>query len=273
MVRINGFDLGAALAALKFFNLGDEEPVYSSNEILCNGLRLEGFTVLNPKQVTETSNPEDTVIQLSGGNRLLKTHNTLQGTTHVYYYNTPDNVQVYIDMDGVVADFEGFFIDMFGEERFKSMTPAELFGLHINGMIAGEEEQVFSKFKPLARAKELYEFLKPYNPIFLSSTGYSNSTRIEAQKLCWLWEQFGEKDESVFDFMDKAIFVNMSKKKAYYAAPNAILIDDRAHSIMPWTEAGGKGILHTSVDKTMEEFTKLYAEVKVQIKYKNKLKL
>ena len=42
--------------------------------------------------------------------------------------------------------------------------------------------------------------------------------------------------------------------KQDYAAPNAILIDDTVSNIEQWIEQGGIGILHTSWQKTIDEF-------------------
>ena len=270
MVRINGVDLRAALAALKFFNLGVDQTFGANNTDLCEQLKAEGYDVLNPAEQLKESldtygqSTEDMVIHLSSGLDSLRFYHKSEDDVCVYYHNTPDNIQVYVDMDGVVANFEGFFIDMFGKERFESMTPKELWGTHMNNMLTAEED-VFAAFKPLDRMQELYESFKPYNPIFLSSTGFSNTEEIEKQKRAWLEKYFGTDV--------KSIFVNQSKKKAYYAAPNTILIDDRAKSLFPFVQAGGEGILHVDVESTMEKFEEVYARVKRRTERKDTLKL
>ena len=45
--------------------------------------------------------------------------------------------------------------------------------------------------------------------------------------------------------------------KAKYAAPNAILIDDRSDNIEAWKSAGGIGILYKSTDQVINELSKL----------------
>ena len=45
--------------------------------------------------------------------------------------------------------------------------------------------------------------------------------------------------------------------KHEYAAPNHILIDDRDKAILPWREAGGIGILHTSANDTIAQLKEL----------------
>ena len=48
-----------------------------------------------------------------------------------------------------------------------------------------------------------------------------------------------------------------SYNKKKYAAPNHILIDDRADNIQQWKDAGGIGILYTSADQVNKELDKL----------------
>ena len=45
--------------------------------------------------------------------------------------------------------------------------------------------------------------------------------------------------------------------KQNYAAPNHILIDDRADNINQWEAAGGIGILHTSTASTLTKLKEL----------------
>lgn len=266
MVRINGFGLRAAYAALNFFNLGAEQKYIGNNDI-CEELKEKGLITLNPTQVLREENKgeENMVIQLSDGTISLRVyHEHRVKNIHMYYYNTPDNIQIYLDMDGVFANFENFFINILGKQKFEEITAKKLWQDVINHMI-NQNERVFDAFKPLARAKELYEFFKPYNPIFLSSTGYTNVEKIEKQKTKWLIKYI--------DPNAKRIFVNASNKKAYYSAPNAILIDDKPRSILPWAKKRGAFILHKDVDTTIEEFKILYAKIKKAIKNKKNVRL
>jgi hypothetical protein len=266
MVRINGFGLRAAYAALNFFNLGAEQR-YIGNNAVCEELKEKGLVTLNPTQIIkgENKDEEDMVIQLSDGTTSLRVyHEHKVKNIHMYYYDTPDNIQVYLDMDGVFADFESFFIDILGKQKFEEITAKKLWQDVINHMVS-QNGGVFNAFKPLARAKELYEFFKPYSPVFLSSTGYTNVKKIEKQKTEWL--------AKYIDPNAKRIFVDASKKKAYYSAPNAILIDDRPRSILPWAKKRGAFILHKDVDTTMKEFKILYAKIKKAVKHKKNVRL
>ena len=63
-------------------------------------------------------------------------------------------------------------------------------------------------------------------------------------------------EERHFPELD-VITVQNSAHKAIYANPNAILIDDRTHSIDPWRKAGGIGILFKDNSKTIKELNKI----------------
>ena len=53
-----------------------------------------------------------------------------------------------------------------------------------------------------------------------------------------------------------AIFHKKHKKD--FAAPDAILIDDRESNIIGWIENGGEGILHTSAEETIKTLIEKY---------------
>jgi hypothetical protein len=266
LVRINRFGSGAVKSALDFFGLDAGQLYIANSNNTKEALEAENLYVKSALDSTVDLDKSEGMIVFSDGiHPRPQVYRKLDEPVYMFYHDTPDNIQVYLDMDGVFADFEGFFKNLFGEERFKNMSSSELWGTHINGMMKGEEEQVFSAFPMLPKAKEMYEFFKPYNPVFLSATGFQNTVRAHAQKRAWLEKHFGPDV--------KSIFVDTSKWKARYATPNSILIDDRPHSLMPWMEAGGEGLMFRDPDSAIKEFTELYDKVKRRIQDRDKLKL
>lgn len=109
-------------------------------------------------------------------------------------------------------------------------------------------EPDFSKLQKLPDADQLWNYVKPYKPSILTATGkpFGPNSR---QKGLWV-------KNNLIGYKDVNMVVG-SREKAKYAWPDAILIDDRLKSIIPWREKGGIGILHTSAEDTIRQLKKL----------------
>lgn len=155
--------------------------------------------------------------------------------------------KIYVDMDGVLADFEKGFAKLSNGDGKKqeSMTKEEVWNL-IN---SEKPDTFYSDLEKMPDADELWNFIKKYKPEILSSTGNSNEQSRAEQKRLWVQQYFGDNIATNF--------VNKSALKAKYATPNSILIDDRKKSIDPWIEAGGIGILHKSAKDTIKQLKKI----------------
>ena len=152
-----------------------------------------------------------------------------------------DNYQIYCDMDGVLTDFES---------GYEKLTGIDL---------KGEFQQGSDFWDPISKAgvgfwaglqwmpggKELWAYLKPFNPILLSAPSREESSRIG--KAVWVKHKIpGTK-----------LILRYAKQKQQLATPKSILIDDRQINIDQWEAAGGVGILHTSTSSTIEQLKKL----------------
>lgn len=101
----------------------------------------------------------------------------------------------------------------------------------------------------MADGMQLWNYVLPYDPTILTSTGHKHPQIIDK-----------EKREAVARELSpnvKVITVQHSHLKADYATPTSILIDDREKSIGPWTEKGGIGILHKNTADTITQLKKL----------------
>lgn len=142
---------------------------------------------------------------------------------------------IYLDMDGVIADFDKKYIELHG------ITPREAeknkkFDHYFNEFI---EQKGFQTLDLLPGATEGLTFLRKHLTVptqILSST--ANEARydeISKQKKIWL-ETHG------ITFTPN--FVPGKRHKWKFAAPDKIIIDDTESVINQWKEAGGIGILH-----------------------------
>jgi hypothetical protein len=93
--------------------------------------------------------------------------------------------------------------------------------------------------------KELWDYIKPYNPTLLTAPSYHDSSRIG--KALWVQDHIpGTK-----------IIFKQAKQKSDLAGPNKILIDDREDTIMSWKAKNGIGILYKNTDQVINDLKQL----------------
>lgn len=137
---------------------------------------------------------------------------------------------IYIDMDGVVADFDAAIVDIFGEEY--SNRIADKFWKE-----TCVKAEVFRQMPCISEGIAMVEEIRAKKPIcFMTSTGgMPHHIDIAKQKLDWLHSNgFG---------VHPVAFCMNTKGKGAYAHPGAVLIDDRQKVCDAWSEGGGKAIL------------------------------
>ena len=152
---------------------------------------------------------------------------------------------IYCDMDGVLVDFDKQF-----EKASGGISPREY--EETNGkeafwnLIDNENGVGFWVGMPwMPNGKQLWDYIKPNNPILLSSPSRSNSSRLG--KRLWVRNNLPG---------TKLILANSYNKKNY-ADSNNILIDDRPSNIDQWKAAGGIGILFISTEQAIKELKEL----------------
>lgn len=152
--------------------------------------------------------------------------------------------KIYLDMDGVLADFEKKFIEYYGflslakRDRKEWSKDWEDFILNKKG---------FEKLDWFPGGHKLLDAVRKTNlPIeILSSAGGKRfHGEVTAQKIKWLHKK---------GMNYKANIVTGRKEKAQYATPETLLIDDTDDVIKYFTQAGGHGILHKNINSTLKE--------------------
>ena len=148
---------------------------------------------------------------------------------------------IYLDLDGVIADFNKYYKSIYHmepreAEKQKKFRP--LFHELIN-------DGGFSKLDKMPDADVGLEFLRKCSvpTQILSST--SNEAYYEAiskQKMVWL-QKFG--------ITFNPIFVPGKRLKQEYAAPDKIIIDDTESIIDQWRAKGGIAIWHKNWADTL----------------------
>ena len=147
---------------------------------------------------------------------------------------------IYLDMDGVIANFEKRYAELFGvlDEKDRKKT----FSTNFKSFISGNN---FATLELMPGAMDLVNFLrKAPVPTHILSSAASPETydAISKQKLVWL---------QTYGITFTPVFVPGKKHKKEYAKPDALIIDDTISVIDDWRAAGGHAIWHKDVPSTL----------------------
>ncbi len=164
-----------------------------------------------------------------------------------------DVEKIYLDMDGVLADFSK------GVQDFCGLIPDEKQD-ETNGKdtLMWEEvkkvEHFYDKLDPMPGAVEMFEFLYGrFGEKCEILTGIPQARR-------GIKNAAEDKTKWVRRLLSETVVVNTvykAEKKNFVKSENCILIDDLEQNINEWREAGGTGILHKNPAQTLEELRKL----------------
>jgi len=151
--------------------------------------------------------------------------------------------KIHLDMDGVITDFDDQFKELTGmmPNDFESKYGIKGFWEAIDKAGVG----FWRGMKWMSDGQELYNKVSQFDHVLLSSPSRGDSSKIGKR----LWRR----DKTP----NTKLTLAYSANKKNYAAPNHILIDDRANNINQWKAAGGIGILHTSTASTLAKLKEL----------------
>jgi hypothetical protein len=150
--------------------------------------------------------------------------------------------KIYLDMDGVLCNFERRYFELYNELP-GSMRDRKEFNLHWDDFIVTKQFETLDWYPG---AHELVEACLATGlpiEILTSSGGVKNHNEVARQKTVWL------NDHGLG--MWKPNVVAGRKNKAGYATPNTILVDDTSDVIQAFNAAGGVGILHKEIGNTL----------------------
>lgn len=158
-----------------------------------------------------------------------------------------EDFTLYVDLDGVLADFAGGFKKLgYGdiEEFKKDHTSEDLY--HV---IRSKDPHFFLHLDWMEGGEELWDVVKEHNPKILTTPAQSIK-HCKDDKKKWVEQHLGSDIEVIF-----------SSTKGDYADNNSILIDDMDKNLIPWKEAQGIAIKHTSTPNTLAKLKKLFGKI------------
>jgi hypothetical protein len=161
--------------------------------------------------------------------------------------------KIYLDMDGVVADFEQRFRDLsgMGPRDFEAKYGKNAFWDFID---EGDNKIKFwVGIPPMEGASQLVNYVSKHDYVMLTAPSIKKQSRLG--KALWVRNHTGD------IFPSKPTVIFKSAKEKHKVKPSLtekdILIDDKASTIDYWNAAGGTGILYTSASQVISELKKL----------------
>ena len=145
---------------------------------------------------------------------------------------------VFLDCDGVLADFDQAAAEVFG------MPPREFerrFGLKRFWSRLASTPDFFNSLDLLPDAMELYEAVRSLNPVIL--TGLPRGDWAEPQKRRWAARHFPGVE----------VITTSAALKREHCRPGDALIDDRDKYRSLWEKAGGLFIHHRSASASINQ--------------------
>jgi hypothetical protein len=150
--------------------------------------------------------------------------------------------QIYLDCDGVLADFDK------GAEAILGLPPGAFEKRHGAGEFwrrLQRADDFFGSLPQMADAMELYEAVRHKDPIIL--TGMPRGRWAEPQKRRWAERHFP----------GVPVITTMAALKHEHRHPGDVLVDDRDRHRHLWEAEGGVFIHHKAARSSIKELKRL----------------
>lgn len=141
-----------------------------------------------------------------------------------------DTRTLYIDLDGVMADFDASFPAIFGLDH--RTLDDDVLWMHING-----HPSFFRDLPPMSGAVEFFRSVEHLQPVILTACPKSSYSVAAQQKRAWVREHLSATCLvlPVLGGVNKPLFMHQA---------GDVLIDDFEKNCVAWTRAGGLAVRH-----------------------------
>lgn len=148
-------------------------------------------------------------------------------------------MRIFVDMDGVLADFDSGYESAFG------VRPS-IHTDNVNWDLVRDHKDFYLNLPPMPDFAELWAFIAPFRPVVLTGVPWSVA-EAPANKEAWARRWLG----------DTEIRTCRSSEKCLHAEAGDVLIDDWEKYRRKWEKAGGIWITHTSAANTIGELKRI----------------
>ena len=159
--------------------------------------------------------------------------------------DAPD-VRVYLDLDGVMADFDAHYPAEFGQDH-KSMADDDMWA-KINA-----HPTYFEDMPLCPGAADFFAEIRHLKPIILTACPRTNYAHVAGQKRRWVHKHLSA-ELTVLPVMGG------HNKHLFMHSPGDVLIDDYEKNCTPWGASGGVAILHKSFSETRARLRAIIGE-------------
>jgi 5'(3')-deoxyribonucleotidase len=153
--------------------------------------------------------------------------------------------RLYLDLDGVIFDFDSHYIELFGEKS--EGVPDEILWKNIKN-----HGTFFEELPIFEGALEFIATLEDYYPVtILTACPKSDYRSAAIQKRKAVYANIGT-------HLTVIPMLGGVNKSLFMHAPGDILIDDFEKNIKSWNDLGGNGIFYRDYETTLSEIRKYY---------------
>lgn len=169
---------------------------------------------------------------------------------------------IFLDCDGVIADFDKWACETFGKRFDAFATSQEAWDA------AAPFQNLYRNLEKMPDADQLvdgvYELAQKHSCTVGILTAVPKMKRFpqaEEHKRQWLEEHWGQKYPGLLENFKIGPY---SVDKQHHCQPGYVLIDDRKINIQQWNAKGGYGIRHISAEQSLGALKKYLESVQVQ---------
>lgn len=140
--------------------------------------------------------------------------------------------QLFIDLDGVLADFDGFYFSTFGQRLDRNTVDPPGMWDNIDGY-----DRFYASLPPMEGAAHFWGAVRMLHPNPIILTGIARKPGCAEEKREWVARHIDPTAE---------VITCLSKEKRNHGKPGDVLVDDWHKYQHLWEEMGGIFILHQS---------------------------